>query len=113
MLDAERAAHEWSRLNDRERGALQFLLSADEHKLPLAKYARLFGDIRQMGAEKRAREKPHLNPLGNAEILYYRGLIGVAYDQAAAGAAAFRLCALRSGGDFAQPRNWLRPLRRR
>jgi hypothetical protein len=89
MLDAELAAYEWSRLSDRERGALQILLSAKEHKLPLAQYARLFGEVRQMGSEKRAREKPYLNPLGNAEILYYRGLIGIAYDQSATGAQHF------------------------
>ena len=89
MLDAERAAKEWARLSDRERGALQILLGANDHKMPMAKYSRLFGEIRQMGAEKRAREKPHLSPQGNAEVLFYRGLIGLTYDQAAAGAQLF------------------------
>lgn len=89
MLDPERAAHEWSRLSDRERGALQNLLGAPEHKMPLAKYARLFGEIRQMGSEKRKREKPHLSPVGIAEVLYYRGLLATMYDQSNTGAQPF------------------------
>ena len=89
MLDSERAAHEWSRLNDRERGALQLLLSAKEHKMPLGQYARLFGDIRQMGEEKRQREKPHLAPVGIAEVLYYRGLIALVFDQGKTGLQPF------------------------
>ncbi len=89
MLTPERAAHEWSRLEDRERGALQVLLGAPEHKMPLAKYTRIYGDIRQMGPDKRYREKPHLSPLGIAEILYYRGLVAVTYDQSSTGAQPF------------------------
>lgn len=85
MLEPERAAHEWSRLNDRERGTLQFLLSAPNHQMPLAKYSRLYGDIRAMGPEMRAREKPHLTPLGAAEVLYYRGLVATSYGQGTAG----------------------------
>lgn len=89
MLTPERAAHEWSRLEDRERGALQVLLGAPEHKMPLAKYTRIYGDIRQMGPDKRKREKPHLSPIGIAEILYYRGLLAIAYDQSSTGAQPF------------------------
>jgi Helicase conserved C-terminal domain len=89
MLDPERAAYEWSRLGDRERAALQMLLASPDHKMPLAKYARLFGEVRQMGSEKRQREKPHLAPLGIAETLYYRGLVALFYDQGAAGTQHF------------------------
>jgi hypothetical protein len=89
MLDPQKAAHEWSRLTDRERAALQMLLASADHKMPLAKYARLFGDIRQMGSERRQREKPHLSPQGIAEILYYRGIVGLFFDQGAAGAQQF------------------------
>ncbi|MBZ0306703.1 MAG: hypothetical protein K8I82_11605, partial [Anaerolineae bacterium] len=89
MLQPEHAAHEWSRLEDRERGALQVLLGAPEHKMPLAKYTRIYGEIRQMGPDKRNREKPHLSPVGIAEILYYRGLIAVTYDQSSTGAQPF------------------------
>lgn len=85
----ENAAQEWNRLEDRERGAFQILLGSKDHKMPLAKYERLFGKIRLMGSEKREREKPHLSPNGIAEILYYRGLLALAFDEAAAGAQQF------------------------
>lgn len=89
MRDPERAAAEWNRLTDPERGALQTLLSAPEHKMPEAHYSRLFGEIRQMGPGRREREKPHLNPVSVAETLYYRGLIALAFAQGAAGMQAF------------------------
>src|SRR5688572_27084013 len=89
MLNAEKAAREWSRLNDRERGALQIVMGSKDHKMPLAKYSRLFGDIRKMGPDLRNREKPHLNPQGMAEVLYYRGLVALTYDQGKSGAQAF------------------------
>jgi len=34
------------------------------------------GQIRQMGAGKRSREKPHIFPISTAERLWYRALIG-------------------------------------
>lgn len=89
MLLPDKAAHEWSRLNDRERGALQILLGANGRKMALAHYSRLFGEIRQMGPDKRTREKPHLSPVGMAEVLFYRGLIALMYDQGKAGAQPF------------------------
>ena len=89
MLDPARAAAEWERLNDAERGALQTLLGAPEHKMPQAQFSRLFGELRQMGPERRKREKPHLQPVGVAEVLYYRGLIAQAFDQGKTGVQAF------------------------
>jgi hypothetical protein len=87
MLDSERAAYEWSLLSDDERGALQLVLAAPGHQMPQAMYSRLRGEIRVMGPELRTKEKPHLSPLGIAEILYYRGLIATSYGKAAAGMA--------------------------
>lgn len=89
MLDPDRAGYEWSRLSDRERGALQLLLAAYDHKMPEAQFSRVFGEIRQMGPGRREREKPHLNPVSIAETLYYRGLIALAYDQGKTGVQAF------------------------
>ncbi|MFP4320881.1 MAG: helicase-associated domain-containing protein [Anaerolineales bacterium] len=89
MLEPAAAEHEWSRLDNRERAALQILLGSPEKRQTLAEYGRLYGDIRQMGEEKRAREKPHLAPLGMAEQLYYRGFIGLAYDEGPAGMLPF------------------------
>ncbi len=89
MLDPERAAVEWGRLNDQERGALQTLLGAPNHKMSEVQFSRLFGEIRQMGPGRRDREKPHLSPVSVAETLFYRGLLALAYDQGKAGMQAF------------------------
>ncbi|HEX3050047.1 MAG TPA: helicase-associated domain-containing protein [Aggregatilineaceae bacterium] len=89
MLDTERAAHEWERLNETERGVLQTLLGSAGHKMTEAQFSRLFGEIRQMGPGRREREKPHLSPASTAEALYYRGLIATAFDQAKTGVQNF------------------------
>lgn len=89
MLDPARAAAEWGRLSDEERGALQTLAGSREHKMPEAQFSRFFGEIRQMGPGRRDREKPHLHPASVAETLYYRGLLAVAYDQGKAGGQLF------------------------
>lgn len=47
--------------------------------LPWAQFIRDFGDVRVMGAAKRDRERPDLNPASPAEILWYRALIGRAF----------------------------------
>ncbi len=75
MLDPARAAVEWSRLTDAERGALHTLLAAPDHTMPEGQFTRLFGPIRPMGPAKREREKPHLDPASVAETLFYRGLL--------------------------------------
>lgn len=92
MLDPARAAAEWGRLSDAERGVLQTLLGAREHKMPEAQFARLFGTIRELrefGPAGREREKPHLQPASVAEALFYRGLIAVAFDQGRTGVQYF------------------------
>jgi hypothetical protein len=85
MLDAGRAERAWDTLDDDQRGALQTLLSAGSH-MTAATFTRMFGEIRHMGADQIAREKPHLHPATSAEALFYRGLIAQAFEQADAGA---------------------------
>ncbi|MBN1679504.1 MAG: helicase-associated domain-containing protein [Anaerolineae bacterium] len=89
MLDPKRAAGEWARLADNERGALQTLLGSADHKMAEAQFLRLFGEIRQMGPGRRDREKPHLNPVGVAEVLYFRGLIATGVAQGKTGMQPF------------------------
>jgi hypothetical protein len=89
MLLPDRAEQEWLRLNDRERAALQVLLAAKNRQMGLGHYSRLFGEIRVMGEDKRAREKPHLDPTGIAEVLFYRGLLSYRYDKDLAGNQQF------------------------
>jgi hypothetical protein len=79
MLDPQLAERVWDGLGERERGALQVLIST-ESKMPEAKFEQLFGSIRHMGAAAIEREKPHLNPATTAEALYYRGLIGEGFE---------------------------------
>ena len=89
MLDGEKAAVEWERLQDDERGALQMLIATPTKRMPKAQFERLYGDIRQMGPEKRQREKPHLKPNGKAEVLFYRGFVHLAFDEGKAGVQPF------------------------
>ncbi|NDJ86558.1 MAG: hypothetical protein GYB66_11775, partial [Chloroflexi bacterium] len=89
MLMPDRAENEWERLKDRERGALQMLIAAQNHKMPLSQFTRLFGEIRQMGPDGRQREKPHLSPLDVGEILYYRGFLHLAVDESKTGMQTF------------------------
>lgn len=89
MLNPQEAEAQWLRLGDRERGALQMVLGAKEHKMALTQYSRLYGDIREMGEDERRRETPHLKPQGMSETLYYRGLLAVGFAQGAAGLQKF------------------------
>jgi len=52
-------------------------------------FTRQFGDIRDMGAGKRDREKLYLNPDSVTEILYFRGLIARAFFETDKGSQEF------------------------
>ncbi|MCS6869874.1 MAG: helicase-associated domain-containing protein, partial [Anaerolineae bacterium] len=69
-------------LSDEQRGVLQALLAAPDHKLPAAMFKRIAGEIRQMGTDRLVREKPYLAPASHAEALYYLGLIAYGGGQA-------------------------------
>jgi hypothetical protein len=84
MLDATRAEAIWDALTDEQRGAMQ-MITGSGGKMPKAMFARVFGDIRKMGAAQIEREKPLENPATIAEGLYYRGLIAEAFEQADTG----------------------------
>lgn len=89
MLDPDRATKEWERLQDDERGALQMLMTVPGSKMPNTQFSRLYGEIRQMGPDKRKREKPHLKPQGLAEVLYYRGFVHLAFAESKTGVQTF------------------------
>ncbi|MEP7292394.1 MAG: hypothetical protein ABI835_11455 [Chloroflexota bacterium] len=84
MLDPLRAERVWDALTDSQRAALQMLISV-KSKMPEAKFERLFGSIRRMGAAAIEREQPQRNPENTAEGLYYRGLIGLGFENADTG----------------------------
>ncbi len=62
-------------LPDESRSALASLQSRGG-SLPWAAFTRLYGEPRQMGPARRAREKPHFFPQSTTERLWYRALIG-------------------------------------
>ncbi|MCC6501139.1 MAG: helicase-associated domain-containing protein [Anaerolineales bacterium] len=64
-------------------------LRASNGRIPWATFTRQFGDIREMGAGKRDREKPHLNPISTSEILFYRGLLARAFFDTDKGSQEF------------------------
>jgi hypothetical protein len=84
MLDPHKAEAVWDALTDEQRGAMQ-MLTGSGGKMPKAMFARVFGDVRKMGAAQIEREKPLENPASIAEGLYYRGLITEAFEQADTG----------------------------
>ncbi len=84
MLDSGRAERVWDALTDSERAAMQMLISV-KGKMPEAKFERVFGPIRRMGAATIQREEPQKNPATTAEGLYYRGLIGKSFENADTG----------------------------
>ena len=55
--------------------ALNFILQSDG-KIPWLTFERRFGEIREMGAGRRDRERPDMNPSSASERLWYYGLLG-------------------------------------
>ena len=78
LLDPELVAEVLDSLSAESRSALAALTTGDG-RLPWAEFTRRFGDIREMGAGRRDREKPHLKPASPAESLFYRALLARAF----------------------------------
>ncbi|MGE5462690.1 MAG: helicase-associated domain-containing protein [Syntrophothermus sp.] len=78
LMDAELIAELVDSLSPQARSALQALVDAGG-RIPWPVFTRQYGDIREMGAAKRDRERPHLKPSSTAESLYYRGLLARAF----------------------------------
>jgi len=58
-------------------------------RLPLTTFTRKYGDIREVGAGKRDREKIYLELTSTTEILYYRGLVARAFFETEKGSQEF------------------------
>lgn len=91
-----------------DRHALDELLGAGG-RMPVATYARRFGEVRPLGSGARERERPHLYPERSTESLWYRGLIGRAFRDDGDGPQEFFYvpdelrCLLQSSIDVAKP----------
>jgi hypothetical protein len=78
LLDAELIGELVDSLSPQAESALQALVEA-EGRISWPAFTRKYGDIREMGAARRDRERPHLKPASTAESLYYRGLLARAF----------------------------------
>jgi len=54
-------------------------LLAHQGRLPWSAFSRKYGEVRSLGIARRDRERPDLNPISPAEMLWYRALIGKAF----------------------------------
>ncbi|MBI2330648.1 MAG: helicase-associated domain-containing protein, partial [Chloroflexi bacterium] len=88
LLDLEAVSETLEILPAEARSALNALVDAGG-KIEWAVFARKYGDIREMGAGKRDRERPHLKPSSTSEILFYRGLIAKAFFDSSKGSQEF------------------------
>ena len=88
LLDPELVRETMDILPADAHRALDVLLAASG-RIPWAEFARRFGEIREMGAGKRDRERPHRHPVSAAEMLFYRGFLAKAFFDTEKGAQEF------------------------
>jgi hypothetical protein len=78
LPEAGRALEIVESLPGEARQALDDLLR-NQGKLPWPMFTRRYGAVREMGAGRRERVQPHLNPASPAEFLWYRALAARAF----------------------------------
>lgn len=88
LLDPE-PVHETMEILPPDSFAALKALATSNGKMEWSAFARRFGEIREMGAGKRDRERPHLKPISAAETLFYRGFIARAFFDSDKGAQEF------------------------
>jgi hypothetical protein len=81
ILDPARVADRYRELPPEARLAIAALRRAGG-KIPVAEFTYRFGEIRAMGAARRQREQPWLNPASVSERLWYSGWLGRAFIRA-------------------------------
>ncbi len=88
LLDLEAVSETLEILPAEARSALTALVEADG-KMEWVAFVRKYGEIREMGAGRRDRERPHLKPTSTTEILFYRGLLARAFFDTGKGGQEF------------------------
>lgn len=78
LLDAELVAELIDSLSPQADSAIRALVD-EGGRIPWPVFTRKYGEIRDMGAARRDRERPHLKPASTAESLFYRGLLARAF----------------------------------
>ncbi|MEX1247259.1 MAG: helicase-associated domain-containing protein [Anaerolineales bacterium] len=81
------AANGWDALPEDARQALVAL--AQMKRIPWGHFSRQYGELREMGAGRRDRERPHLQPVSTTETLWYRGLAARAFFDTPQGPVEF------------------------
>lgn len=88
FLDLEAVTETIEILPADARSALTALVESNG-RMEWAIFSRKFGEIREMGAGRRDRERPHLKPISIAENLFYRGILARAFFDTDKGAQEF------------------------
>jgi hypothetical protein len=88
LLDPE-PVHETMEILPPDSSIALKALATSNGKMEWSAFARKFGEIREMGAGKRDRERPHLKPISAAETLFYRGFLARAFFDSDKGAQEF------------------------
>jgi len=78
MLDEELLQEIIDTLPEKVRLCLHAFSEKDGRML-WSEFKRRFGEVREIGPGRRDRERPDLQPLSTAEILWYRALVGRAF----------------------------------
>jgi hypothetical protein len=88
ILSGQLVAEVLELLPAQAQSALAALLQ-NEGRLPWSQFTRRFGTVREMGAGRRDRERPHQNPVSAAEMLWYRALVARAFFDTPTGPEEF------------------------
>jgi hypothetical protein len=88
LLDPDLLIEILTSLNPQARSAVA-ALTASNGRISWPAFIRQFGAIREMGAAKRDREKPYLEPASASEVLWYRGLLHRAFFESERGPQEF------------------------
>ncbi|MFN3491104.1 MAG: hypothetical protein ACK40V_02695, partial [Anaerolineales bacterium] len=88
LLDLETVSETLDILQAPAQTALTELINSNG-RMEWSVFSRKHGEIREMGAGKRDREKPHLKPTSTSEILFYRGLLAKAFFETEKGLQEF------------------------
>ena len=80
LLEEARASTAWSDLNEDQRMILITLITTEHGEMSKEMFGRFYGEITRLGLGQIQREQPHRSDRP-AQALYYRGLIGEAYER--------------------------------
>ncbi len=88
LRDPELVAEVIEALPSQASAALQDLLKNDG-RLTWVRFARRYGEVREMGPGRRDREKPYQQPVSPAEALWYRALVARSFFDSPSGPEEF------------------------